>query len=356
MSNTVYFYKDRPIFGLDIGSSTVKVMQLNFSKNTIQVSGYGSANFNEAFISRGVITQHKPLAESIANLFKQNLVGEINTNRVVFSVPAVYTFSRIVNLPKTIDPKDLQDAVSTEIQQYLPLTSNEFYSDFIILPSPTDQYRILSVAVNKLIIESYMTLAELLGLEVVALEPTTTATNRLFGITDQHKVPTVLIDVGSVSTDITVYDNDLVVSGTVTGGGEQYTEAIKQALSVTTREANTIKARYGLNFSKKQAEITKALQPPTDDIIKEVKRMVRYFEERVNSNKKQIGQVVTLGGGSNIPGLSDYLTNSLRLPVRTYDPWSTISFDKLQLPPAGEEAIYATVTGLATLKPEEPFK
>lgn len=354
MGNTVYFYKDRPLFGMDIGFSSIKVLQLSYGKN-IQVAGFGNAEFDDSFISKGVITQHIPLAEKIMDMFSHNIIGEVSTNRVVLSIPAIYTFSRIINLPKTIDPKDLQDAVSTEIQQYLPLASNELYTDFTILSSTTDQYRILSVAVNKLIVESYMTLADLLGLEVVALEPTTTATNRLFGITDQHKVPTVLIDVGSVSTDITVYDGDLVVSGTVTGGGDQYTDAIKRALSVTTQEASTIKARYGLNLSKKQAEITKALKPLTDDIIKEVRRMVRYFEERINNNKKQIGQVVMLGGGANIPGLSDYLTNILRLPVRTFDPWSTISFGSLKLPNSGEEAIYSTATGLATLKPEEPF-
>ncbi len=353
MGNT-YFYKDRPIFGMDIGFDNIKVMQLSFS-NKFQVAGFGNTNFSDSFVSKGVITQPIPFAETILNMFNHSLVGNITTNRVVLSIPAIYTFSRIINLPKTIDSKDLEDAVSTEIQQYLPLASNELYSDFSILSSPADQYRILSVAVNKLLIESYMSLANLLGLEVVALEPTTTATNRLFGITDQHKVPTVLIDVGSVSTDITVYDDDLVVSGTVTGGGDQYTDAIKQALSVTTQEATTIKARYGLNLSKKQAEITKALKPLTDDIIKEVRRMVRYFEERINNNKKKIGQVVMLGGGANIPGLSDYLTNILRLPVRTFDPWSTISFGNLQLPKSGEEAIYSTVAGLASLKPEEPF-
>ncbi len=354
MTNTIYFYKDRPVFGIDIGFGNVKAMQLNYDKR-IQVAGYSNTNFDEAFISKGVVTQPKLLSEAILNMFSNKLVGKITTNRVVLSIPAIYTFSRIINLPKNIDSRDLKDAVSTEIQQYLPLASNELYSDFTLLPSSADQYRILSVAVSKLIVESYMTLVELLGLEIVAIEPTTTATNRLFGLTDQHKVPTVLIDVGSISTDITVYDNDLVVSGTVTGGGEQYTDAIKKALSVTVQEASTIKARYGLNLSKKQAEITKALMPLTDEIIKEVRRMVRYFEERINDNKKKIGQVVMLGGGANIPGLSDYLTNILRLPVRTFDPWSTISFGSLQLPPNGEEAIYSTVAGLASLKPEEPF-
>lgn len=355
MSNTVYFYKDRPLFGMDVGSNSIKILQLDPSSDYKKITGYGMINFDESWISKGIITQLPQLASTIQSAFKNSLVGEISTNRVIMSVPAAYTYSRIINLPKTINEKDLPDAISTETQQYLPTASSELYSDYSILASHSDQYRILTVAINRLIIDSYITLAELLGLEIVAMEPTTTATNRLFGITDQHKVPTVLIDFGAISTDITVYDDDLVVSGTVTGGGEHYTDAIKQALLVSSKEAQTIKTRYGLNLSKRQNEITNALKPLTNDIIKEVKRMSRYYEERINDSKKAIGQVVLLGGGANVPGLGDYLTNELRLPVRTYEPWSVLSFGKLALPPVGEEAIYTTAAGLASVRPEEPF-
>lgn len=355
MSNTIYFYKDRPLFGMDIGSSSIKFMQLGNHQQQYFVKGYGVVNFDESWISKGVIIQYEALANSVKKVFQEQLSGFITTNRVVISVPAAYTFSRIINLPKDIEKKDLPDAVITEIQQYLPSAIDELYSDYTILADQNNQYRVLTVASQKAIIDSYMNFAQLLGLEVVAMEPTTSASNRLFGFTDQHKVPTVLIDFGAISTDITVYDDDLVVSGTVTGGGDHYTDAIKQALAVSSQEAQTIKIRYGLNVSKKQSEIRQALKPLTDDIIKEVKRMVRYYEERISDNKKTIGQVVLLGGGANIPGLNDLLTNLLRLPVRTYDPWSTISFGSLKLPPASEEGIYTTSAGLALLSPEDPF-
>lgn len=354
MSDTVYFYKDRPLFGMDIGSSSIKVMQLDTRQTQYQVSGYGVAMFDESCMSDGVITDFEAIAAKIMEMFKQNLIGKISTNRVALSVPAAYTFSRIITLPKDIDEKDIPDAVMTETQQYLPSAIDDLYSDYSILGTQDDQYRILTVAVQRKIIDSYMNLARILGLEVVAMEPTTGASNRLFGYTDQHKVPTVLIDFGAISTDITIYDDDLVVTGTVTGGGDHYTDAIKEALNVTSQEAHTIKTRYGFNVSKKQTEIKQALKPLTDDIVKEVRRMARYFEERVN-DKKKIGQVVLLGGGANVPGLSDHLTDLLRLPVRTYDPWNTVTFGKLKLPPAGEEGVYITSAGLALLKPQEPF-
>lgn len=355
MSDTVYFYKDRPLFGMDIGSSSIKVMQLETEKQQPHVVGYGVVDFDESAISGGIITQYENIADNIQQMFQNKIIGSISTNRVVMSIPAVYTFSRIINLPRDIGHKDLSEAIVTETQQYLPSAIDELYTDYSILASGDSQYRVLTVAVHKTIVDSYMNLARVLGLEVVAMEPTTSASNRLFGFTDQHEVPTVLIDLGAMSTDITIYDNDLVVSGTVTGGGNQYTNAIKEALAVSFQEAHTIKTKYGLNLSKKQTEIKQALKPLTNEIVKEVRRMVRYYEERINDNNKKIGQIVLLGGGANVPGLSDYLTDILRLPVRTYDPWNTISFEKLQLPPVGEGGIYTISAGLALLSPEEPF-
>ncbi len=355
MSDTVYFYKDRPLFGMDIGASRVKVMQLMANSKGYEVGGYGQANYDESSIIDGVIKDYDAVAGSIKQMFTSTLTGSITTNRVVMSVPAAYTFSRIINLPKDINTKEIPDAVSTEIQQYLPSSITDLYLDYSILGQQENQHRILTVASQRTLIDSYMNLARILGIEVVAMEPTTSASNRLFGFTDQHKVATVLIDFGALSTDVTLYDSDLVVTGTITGGGDHYTDAIKKALDVSNQEALTIKTRYGLNVSKKQSAIAQALEPLTDDIIKEVKRMIRYYEERINDKKKSIGQVVLLGGGANIPGLSDHFTNALRLPVRTYSPWSTISFGSLKLPKDGEEGIYITSAGLALLNPKEPF-
>lgn len=355
MSDTIYFYKDRPIFGLDIGASSAKFMQLGMDNQRCTIKGYGLANYDESFISKGEITNFEGVANAIHKSFTEGIHGKISTHRVIFSVPAAFTYSRIISLPETVDFKDIPEAVNTETQQYLPSALSELYTDYSIIDTQDKNRRILSVAVPKKIIDSYMTLAEILGLEVIAMEPSTGASNRLFEFTDQHKVPSVLIDFGAFSTDITVYDKNLVVTGTINKGGDDFVKAIQSKLAVSRSEAHTILTRYGFNVSKRQEEIRQAMKPFMDDLSKEVQRMVRYYEERVNDQKKKIGQVVTLGGGANLPGLTDYLTMMLRLPVRPYEPWNTILFDELKRPPSGEESIYVTAAGLALLKPEEPF-
>jgi len=194
-----------------------------------------------------------------------------------------------------------------------------------------------------------------LGLEVVAIETTIGAASRLLVEADRSDVPTVLIDFGSVSADITIFDKTLIVTGTVPGGGDDFTKRIAEKLQVTPQEGHVIKTKYGLRYSKKQKEIQDALKPDLDQLIKEVRKVIRYYEERYGADRK-IGQIVTMGGGANMPGLSEYMTDALRLPVRMSDPWAHIGLSsKLQPPNSVERSIYVTVAGLSLMKPKEIF-
>jgi Tfp pilus assembly PilM family ATPase len=157
-----------------------------------------------------------------------------------------------------------------------------------------------------------------------------------------------------MSSDITIYDGTLIVTGTVPGGGDSFTQSIADKLKVSREEAHIIKTKYGLGVSKKQEEITASITPILDLSVKEIRRMIRYYEER-SKGKGKIGQVVTMGGGANMPGLSEFLTNKMRIPARMCDPWQNIDFGSLQPPNNVEKSMYVTVAGLAMVKPQEAF-
>ena len=92
-----------------------------------------------------------------------------------------------------------------------------------------------------------------------------------------------------------------------------------------------------------------------EKIIKEIRRLVRYHDEHYGQ-ERPIQQVVTLGGGANIPGLSDYFTSSLRMAVRTLDPWQKIDINGLQPPELHDRPMFASVIGLGIVPPGEVFK
>lgn len=351
--NSALLYKDKPIFGLDIGFSNLKVMQLTHHGKNVVVAGYGVTTFDPNAITDGVITDPEAIAKVAYELFDRTLIGDITTRRVAIAIPAARTYNRTVILPK-LSQKELQEAIHAEAEQYIPLPVDQLHIDYEIISETAENTELLISAAPSKVVNSHMQLMDILGLEVVALETTIGAGSRLFVQAEESSVPTVLIDFGSISSDVTIYDNSLIVTGTVPGGGDSFTKLIASTLGVTEQEAHVIKTKYGLGLSKKQKEITEGLSPILEQLLKEIRRMIRYYEERSITERK-ISQVVTMGGGANMPGLSEYMTSHLRLPVRMCDPWQRLEFGDLQPPNNIEKSMYVTVAGLAMMEPREIF-
>lgn len=349
-------YYDKPIFGIDIGSSSIKVMQVSDNPHDKKqyITGYGTTHFDQSAFRNGEIIDPEKIAAATQDLLEKQLIGSITTRRVVVSVPASKTFNRTVQFPKIDKNVDLEQAIRLEAEQYIPVPLDELYIDHSVVSQSETGTEVLVTAAPKKTIDSYITIMHLLGLEPIAVETTIAASGRLFQQTEQDNLPSILIDFGSLSSDVTIYDKAIVVTGTTSGGGDNFSELIRKKLGVSKAEADVIKTKYGMGVSKKQQEINDALSPVLDDLVREIKRMIRYYTERKNS-EQNIEQIVKLGGGANMPGLSEHLTDSLRMPVRMCNPWKSLPFGKLQPPNQAEKSTYITVAGLALMNPNEAF-
>lgn len=355
----MYLYKDKPAFGFDLGHGSFKIMQTrtvprSHGKKSIQVIGYGTANFDATAIEDGVIVKPEVIAQATKELFEGNFIGELTTRRSAIAIPSYRSYSRSMKLPK-LEGKELQQAVELEAEQYIPVPLKELYLDWAITGMHEDQIELFAVGVPRNVVDSYMNLAATMGMEPILIETTMAAAGRLFSQDPNSDVATVIIDFGSLTADIGIFDKTILVAGTVAAGGLIFTNNIRDKLKVTDAEAGFIKTKYGLGVSKKQKEITAALEPTLQKIVAEIRRMSRYYEERYGK-EKTIGQVVILGGGANMPGLGDYLTSSLRMPVRSQNPWNILEYKGLQPPSAPDKLMYGTVAGLSLLNPSEAFK
>lgn len=347
-------YKDKPIFGLDIGTSSIKVMQIGSANKKQLITGYGVTAYDQDAIKNGVIEKPELLAKSTKKLFEDGLIGQISTRRVALGIPVAKTYNRVMNLPY-MSVKDLNEAVKLEAEQYIPVPIDDLYIDYNITAQTKDNIELLAVAAPKRIVDSYLEFTNLLGLEVAVIETTINASSRLVANSENDVMPTILIDFGSVSVDITIFDKQPIVTGTVAGGGDTFSELISKKLDVSLQVAHTIKTKYGLGVSKKQKDIQDALKPVLSQLTKEIKKMIRYYEDRSSSQGK-ISQIITMGGGANMPGLSEYITSEMRLPARMCNPWSNLDFGKLQPPSSVEKSMYVTAAGLALIKPKDIWR
>jgi len=327
--------------------------QITTKNRKPHVIGYGYAVFDTAAQEDGVIVKPEVIAKVTFDLFRHHLIGDVTTRRVALAIPAYRTFTRSMSLP-ALKTGELAEAVSLEAEQYISMPLGELYLDYQVIRKTKDSTELFLVAVPKTIVDSYLDLAQILGLETVLIEPTLSSSGRLFSLDEQSEIATIIIDFGSLSSDISIFDKNVLVTGTVQSGGYSFTQSIKKTLGVSLEEATSIKSRYGLGVSKRQAEIRQAIEPSLQQIIKEIHRMLRYYEERYGISRP-VGQVIATGGGANIPGLSDYLTSALRVPSRHINPWQYINFKGLQPPADADKPMYATVVGLSLARSREVF-
>jgi type IV pilus assembly protein PilM len=319
------FYHDEPLFGLDIGHTNVKAMQINHAAGqTPEVTGYGSSDFDAHAIENGVIVKPEIIAKAMHELFEKNLIGSITNKRVACSLPTSRTFSRPMKLP-LMDHSQIIDSVRLEAEQYIPIPLNNLYLDYEISSQTAEGIELLLVAVSKTIVDSYHKTLEALELEPIAFEPTI----------------------------IAVYDKTLLVTSTVSTGGDNITDLIAQNLHLTHQQAVDLKNEYGISYSERQQRVLDAIRPHLEILADGIQKSIRYFTEHAAKSGSQIAEVITIGGGSVMPGLNQYLSKELRLPTHNLDPWQAIDFNKLALPNDADKAGLIIAAGEAMVKPEE---
>jgi type IV pilus assembly protein PilM len=348
------FYRDEPLFGLDIGYASLKVMQIEAEAGgRPRVLGYGTADFPPHAILNGVIGNFELLGKAMYQLFKSDLHGAIYTRRVACALPTSHTFNRMMKIPD-MPEHDVRQAIELEAEQYIPMPLANLYIDYDITSHNETGIELLMVATPKAIVDSYMELFASLDLEPVALEPSVNAASRLFGIADAaYNEPSVLIDFGSIAIDLAVFDKTMIVNSTLAGGGKMMTKLIADHLKVDENQAHDMKNKYGIGASDKQQKVAEALAPMLDGLVKEIRKIMRYYNERVGESDRQIAHIITAGGGANMPGINQYLSKQLGLPAKTLDPWPALDFGRLPKLSEVERSAYLTAAGEAIVNPKE---
>lgn len=350
------FYTDHEVFGFDIGRSSIKIVQIDPGRKKNQkgiIRAYGNTTFDPKAIEKGVIIDPEIVVSAAHELISNGLIGRLTTRHVALSLPNSHSFSRIISL-QTMDEDSTAAAVRAEIAQSIPLPITDLYYDFEITQTldGTDN-EIQIVASPKAIVDSYIKVVEALGLTVAVIEPNINSVTRMVEQSEAHEEVTLIIDLGSDASDLSVYDGRVVrATGTVECGGDRITSRIAESLGISLQQAHSIKARYGLDVSKKQQEISKAIEPELAKLITEIRKVIRYYSERA-AEDKQIGQIILLGGGANLPGLSTYITDKTRIPTRLNAPWNRLEFGKLQPTHELETTIYTTAGGLSLITAKE---
>ncbi|HTL39703.1 MAG TPA: type IV pilus assembly protein PilM [Methylomirabilota bacterium] len=347
------FGKPKSQLGVDIGTSNIKIVQLKPQGDKFVLETYGLVNVSYQIANK----DSDPAVNQTAAILKSLIAKTgVSTKRVIASLPNSAVFTSVIEMPK-IPVEELKTAIEFEAKKYVPLPLEEVALSWSILENKhqtitkdtnlgnlknqnDSKNKILLTAVPTTVIDNYIKVFHMAGLEPQALEIEALALIRSLVGEDLHT--NLLIDIGAKSTTVNLVENGyLRLSKNLNVGGDTVTTSLAQSLSVNFARAEQFKKDFGLNQTSQQ--IPQVMRPILDVIKNEAQQLINLFESR----GERIDRVLLSGGGSKLPKLQEYFLG-LGKPVVLAEPWSHIVYDPKLKPiiePLGLNL--AVATGLA---------
>src|SRR3989338_9479720 len=182
---------------------------------------------------------------------------KLKTKYVIASLPEEKSFSQVIQMPK-MKKGELKSAVLFESENYIPLPIDRVYLDFQVIDpivDHLDHLDVLIIAVEKTIVDSYISCLKQSGLVPIALEVETKAIARTLIKNETSSAPLALIDFGGNNTDFIVFSGHSIrFTSSIPISSQQMTEAISEKLDVDFKKAEEIKIKYGIDGQKKGGE------------------------------------------------------------------------------------------------------
>ncbi|MFZ1987163.1 MAG: type IV pilus assembly protein PilM [Desulfatitalea sp.] len=343
------------LVGLDIGSKAIKAAEIVESKKGFALSKFGMVDLAPGLIEDGAIKDPEAVAEVLRGLFKS--YGFKNRN-VAISVGGYSVIVKKISVQSATEGQ-LQDTIHFEAEQYIPFDINDVNLDFQILgenENNPNQMNVLLVAAKKEMVNDYVNLAELAGLEPKIIDVDAFALQNVFELNYEPSTEEniALIDIGASKTSLNILkgENSVFMRDVSLGCG-QINQKIASLVNCSSEEAEAIK--FGEGSDKISAEdLSEIISSVVTDWCTEIRRALDFFYSTYPDD--QIKRIILSGGGGNIHELRQLLAVETSAEVSTINPFQRFYLDSERFDTEYLEKIAPQASicmGLATRKVDD---
>lgn len=320
------YFSSKKLIGIDVGTSSVKLVELEESKTGYRLKNFGIAKLPRETIVNGVVINAEPLIQAVKGLISSL---RINCRDVAFSVSCHPVIIKKISLPLMTE-ESLEPVIVSEAEQYIPFDLDEVNIDFQILGVNEDNPELMDVmlvAAKKAMIDEYTDAFQHAGLRSRIVDIDVFALENMFNVNYLHEENETfaLVDIGASVTNINILKNGTsIFNRDVFLGGNQITEEIQKELSVSFEEAEMLKIGEeieGINRELLDQTISKTAMT----IAREIQRTLEFF---TSSTYVEINHLFLSGGASKTPGLKQMIEEKMNLAIEFIDPFKVIKYDK----------------------------
>jgi len=309
-----------PLIGIDIGSSSVKLIQLSTSGSSYRIEGFAVQPVPEGAVSEGVISEPEQIADAIKKAIQR---GGFKAKNCAMAVTGSAVITKIINLPSDLSEDDIEGQIEVEAGQYIPFPREEVSLDFEVLgPSPrnADLLEILLAASKTEHVDARLEVAELLGLNVSVVDVEAYAIANAFelvrnaaGIDEAETIG--VLNIGSnVSSMIVLRGNRSIYSREHTFGGHQLIEECMRRYGMDAEQAGFLQR----GEEPPAGFEDEVLEPFRQNVIQQISRALQFYSS--SSDYSSINTLFITGGGASIPGLAEAVGNEVGISCEVADP------------------------------------
>jgi type IV pilus assembly protein PilM len=326
--------KGKLAVGLDIGSSSVKLVQLKDKKGGFQLLAFGSAPLPPEAIVDGALMNSAAIVQAIQELVSQQ---KVKTREVAIGVRGHSVIIKKISLPR-MTQEELDESIQWEAEQYIPFDVKDVNIDTQILTSEGDaagQMDVLLVAAKKDMINDYTSVCAEAGLTATVVDVDAFAVQNAFE-SNYEAGPTdtvVLINVGAAVSNINVISHGVTTfTRDITMGGNAFTEEIQKQLNISYDEAEALKVGgQGESDAVVPQEVERVIQGVADQMGGEIQRSLDFYASTAADGK--VTKVFLSGGTARVPALFKVLEARANVPIEILNPFKNIEVDNRKFDP-----------------------
>jgi type IV pilus assembly protein PilM len=318
--------KTPPLIGVDISSSSVKLVELSLAPTGYVVERYAIESLPKDAVSDGNINNLDALAATLQRAWKH--LGTKIKN-VSVALPAAAVITKKILLPAGMSDEDLEYQVESEANQYIPFALEEVNLDFQVLgpaPGNAEEVEVLLAASRKANVEDRVAAAQAAGLNVIVVDVEPYAAETAFTqiraqLPDSAEDKCVaLIDIGATVMNVNVLRNgQSIYTRDQQIGGEQLTQQIQSLFGLSAEQAESAK-RSGSLPDNYESDV---LSPFRDSLVMEIARALQFFF--TSSQYNEIDYIVLAGGSAVLPGLDDAVATRTQVSTMVANPFALMT-------------------------------
>ncbi len=352
--------KGESVIGLDIGSSSIKVVQLKKEKGVAVLETYGEISLGpyvDKSVGQAVKLPQDKLVEVVGDLLKE---ADVTTYNSGMTIPYSSSLISFIEVPHVKENK-LQEMIPIEARKYIPVPLSEVVLDWFVVPEQAQETKkekgggrkginVMIVAIHNNILDKYQYITQNTDLSASFFEIEIFSVTR--SVIGRGTTPIMIVDVGSVSTKLYIVEQGVVkYSHSLAKGGQDITLALSRSRNISFKQAEEMKRNLKNVDKKGVPRLKRETEIVVNYILSEASKVLLSYQKRQTKN---VSRVILTGGGVFLEGFIEDAKEKLDAEISVADPFSKVktpAFLEDVLQGAGPE--FSASIGAALRKLEE---